>query len=125
MIQAEDEIAAIGMVLGAGWAGARAMTSTSGPGISLMAEFAGYGYYAEIPAVIWDIQRVGPSTGLPTRTAQGDVAFVLRAVARRHATPDPAAELGARLLRVRHAARSTWPSGCRRRCSCSPISTSA
>jgi len=76
VVQAEDEIAAIGMVLGAGWAGARAMTSTSGPGISLMAEFAGYGYYAEIPAVIWDIQRIGPSTGLPTRTSQADVAFV-------------------------------------------------
>src|SRR5215510_1548308 len=76
VIQAEDEIAAVGMVLGAGWAGARAMTSTSGPGISLMAEFTGYGYYAEIPAVIWDIQRVGPSTGLPTRTAQGDIQFV-------------------------------------------------
>jgi len=76
VIQAEDEIAAVGMVLGASWAGARAMTSTSGPGISLMSEFAGYGYYAEIPAVIWDIQRVGPSTGLPTRTAQGDVQFV-------------------------------------------------
>src|SRR5262245_13997892 len=75
VVQAEDEIAAIGMVLGAGWAGARAMTSTSGPGISLMAEFVGYGYYAEIPAVIWDIQRVGPSTGLPTRTMQGDVMF--------------------------------------------------
>ncbi|HKQ57816.1 MAG TPA: 2-oxoacid:acceptor oxidoreductase subunit alpha [Candidatus Eisenbacteria bacterium] len=75
VVQAEDEIAAIGMVLGAGWAGARAMTSTSGPGISLMSEFTGYGYYAEIPAVIWDIQRVGPSTGLPTRTAQGDVLF--------------------------------------------------
>jgi 2-oxoglutarate ferredoxin oxidoreductase subunit alpha len=76
VIQAEDEIAAVGMVLGAGWAGSRAMTSTSGPGISLMAEFAGYGYYTEIPAVIWDIQRVGPSTGLPTRTAQADLAFV-------------------------------------------------
>jgi len=75
VVQAEDEISAIGMVLGAGWAGARAMTSTSGPGISLMSEFTGYGYYAEIPAVIWDIQRVGPSTGLPTRTAQGDVMF--------------------------------------------------
>jgi 2-oxoglutarate ferredoxin oxidoreductase subunit alpha len=75
VIQAEDEIAAIGMVLGANWAGARAMTATSGPGISLMAEFFGYGYYAEIPAVVWDIQRVGPSTGLPTRTAQGDLSF--------------------------------------------------
>lgn len=76
VLQAEDEIAAIGMVLGAGWAGARAMTSTSGPGISLMAEFAGYGYYTEIPGVIFDVQRVGPSTGLPTRTAQADLSFV-------------------------------------------------
>ncbi len=77
IVQAEDELAAIGMVFGAGWAGARAMTSTSGPGISLMAEFAGLGYFAEIPGVIWDIQRVGPSTGLPTRTAQGDIFEVV------------------------------------------------
>lgn len=73
VVQAEDEISALGIVIGAGWAGARAMTSTSGPGISLMSEFAGLGYYAEVPAVVFDIQRVGPSTGLPTRTAQGDV----------------------------------------------------
>jgi len=73
IVQAEDEIAAIGMVIGASWAGARAMTSTSGPGISLMSEFAGLSYYAEIPAVVFDIQRIGPSTGLPTRTAQGDI----------------------------------------------------
>ncbi|HEY7354084.1 MAG TPA: 2-oxoacid:acceptor oxidoreductase subunit alpha [Terriglobales bacterium] len=73
VVQAEDELAAIGMVIGAGWAGARAMTTTSGPGISLMSEFAGLSYYAEIPGVIWDIQRVGPSTGLPTRTSQGDI----------------------------------------------------
>jgi 2-oxoglutarate/2-oxoacid ferredoxin oxidoreductase subunit alpha len=73
IVQAEDEIAAIGMVIGASWVGARAMTSTSGPGISLMGEFTGLAYYAEIPAVIFDIQRVGPSTGLPTRTAQGDI----------------------------------------------------
>jgi 2-oxoglutarate ferredoxin oxidoreductase subunit alpha len=73
VIQAEDEIGAIGMVIGAGWAGARAMTATSGPGISLMTEFAGMAYYAEVPAVIWDVQRMGPSTGLPTRTSQGDV----------------------------------------------------
>src|SRR5262245_24718314 len=73
VVQAEDELAAIGMVLGAGWAGARSMTSTSGPGISLMGEFVGLGYYAEIPGVIFDIQRVGPSTGLPTRTMQGDI----------------------------------------------------
>ena len=73
VIQAEDELAAIGMVLGAGWNGARAFTPTSGPGISLMSEFLGYGYYAEIPAVLFDVQRVGPSTGMPTRTQQGDI----------------------------------------------------
>jgi 2-oxoglutarate ferredoxin oxidoreductase subunit alpha len=73
VVQAEDELSAIGMVLGAGWAGARAMTSTSGPGITLMGEFVGLGYYAEIPAVIFDVQRVGPSTGLPTRTAAGPI----------------------------------------------------
>lgn len=73
VVQAEDEIAALGMAIGAGWAGARSMTATSGPGISLMGEFTGLAYYAEVPAVIFDIQRVGPSTGLPTRTAQGDV----------------------------------------------------
>ncbi len=73
IVQAEDELAAIGMLLGAGWAGARAVTSTSGPGISLMSEFAGYGYFTEIPAVIWDVQRMGPSTGLPTRVSQGDL----------------------------------------------------
>ncbi|HEX6505462.1 MAG TPA: 2-oxoacid:acceptor oxidoreductase subunit alpha [Terriglobales bacterium] len=73
IVQAEDELAAIGMVLGAGWAGARSMTATAGPGISLMSEFAGLSYYAEVPGVVWDIQRVGPSTGLPTRTSQGDI----------------------------------------------------
>lgn len=75
LVQAEDELAAFSMVLGAGWAGTRAMTATSGPGLSLMAEGAGYAYYAEIPTVIWDVQRLGPSTGLPTRTSQGDVTF--------------------------------------------------
>jgi 2-oxoglutarate ferredoxin oxidoreductase subunit alpha len=74
-VQAEDELASLGQVLGAGWAGARAMTATSGPGISLMGEFAGFGYYAEIPAVVFDIQRVGPSTGMPTRTQQGDISM--------------------------------------------------
>ncbi len=73
VVQAEDEIAALGMVIGAGWVGARSMTSTAGPGVSLMAEFVGLGYYAEVPAVIFDVQRVGPSTGLPTRTAQPDI----------------------------------------------------
>jgi 2-oxoglutarate/2-oxoacid ferredoxin oxidoreductase subunit alpha len=73
IVQAEDELSALGMALGAGWLGARSMTATSGPGISLMSEFVGLGYYAEVPTVIFDIQRVGPSTGLPTRTAQGDI----------------------------------------------------
>ncbi|MEA2683610.1 MAG: 2-oxoglutarate/2-oxoacid ferredoxin oxidoreductase subunit alpha [Chloroflexota bacterium] len=75
IIQAEDELAAAGMVIGAGWAGARSMTATSGPGLSLMAEFAGLAYYAEVPMVVMDIQRIGPSTGLPTRTSQGDIEF--------------------------------------------------
>jgi 2-oxoglutarate ferredoxin oxidoreductase subunit alpha len=75
VVQAEDELAAIGMAVGAGWAGLRAMTSTSGPGLSLMTEYAGMAYFAEVPIVVWDIQRVGPSTGLPTRTAQGDLTF--------------------------------------------------
>ncbi|HUY78989.1 MAG TPA: 2-oxoacid:acceptor oxidoreductase subunit alpha [Ktedonobacterales bacterium] len=73
ILQAEDEIAALGTVVGAGWAGARAMTSTSGPGVSLMTEYAGFAYFTEIPCVVWDIQRMGPSTGLPTRTSQGDI----------------------------------------------------
>ncbi len=76
IVQAEDELSAIGMAIGAGWGGLRSMTSTSGPGLSLMTEFIGLAYYAEIPVVIWDVQRVGPSTGLPTRTAQGDITFV-------------------------------------------------
>jgi len=75
VVQAEDELAAIGMCIGAGWAGLRAMTSTSGPGLSLMTEFAGLAYYGEVPIVVWDVQRVGPSTGLPTRTSQGDLTF--------------------------------------------------
>src|SRR6202789_2142544 len=74
VVQAEDELAAIGMALGAGWAGARSMTSTSGPGISLMAEFVGFGYFTEIPEVIFDIERVGPSTDMPTRTSQADLS---------------------------------------------------
>jgi len=73
ILQAEDELAAIGMVIGAGWAGARAFTSTAGPGISLMSEFIGLAYYGEVPAVIFNVQRTGPSTGMPTRTQQGDL----------------------------------------------------
>ena len=76
VVQAEDELSAIGMTIGAGWSGLRAMTSTSGPGLSLMTEFAGLAYYAEVPIVVWDVQRIGPSTGLPTRTSQGDLTFV-------------------------------------------------
>ena len=75
IVQAEDELAAIGMTVGAGWAGLRSMTSTSGPGLSLMTEYAGMAYFAEVPVVIWDVQRIGPSTGLPTRTSQGDLTF--------------------------------------------------
>lgn len=73
IVQAEDELAAIGMAIGAGWGGLRSMTSTSGPGLSLMSEFVGLAYFSETPIVVWDVQRVGPSTGLPTRTSQGDV----------------------------------------------------
>jgi 2-oxoglutarate ferredoxin oxidoreductase subunit alpha len=92
VVQAEDELAAAGMVMGAGWAGARAMTSTSGPGMSLMAEFAGLSYFAEIPAVVWNVQRMGPSTGLPTRTSQGDIisAYYLSHGDTRHVVLFPA-----------------------------------
>lgn len=76
VVQAEDELAAIGMAVGAGWGGLRSLTSTSGPGISLMTEFAGLAYFSEVPVVIWDVQRVGPSTGLPTRTQQGDITMI-------------------------------------------------
>ena len=77
VVQSEDELAAIGMAVGAGWSGLRSMTSTSGPGLSLMTEFVGLAYYAEVPVVIWDIQRIGPSTGLPTRTSQADLSFAM------------------------------------------------
>jgi len=79
VVQAEDELAAAGMVIGGGWAGIRAMTATSGPGISLMSEFIGLAYFAEIPGVIWDVNRTGPSTGLPTRTQQGDLSMLYEA----------------------------------------------
>ena len=115
-IQAEDELAAIGMVIGAMWNGARAFTATSGPGISLMNEFLGLAYYAEVPAVIFDIQRVGPSTGMPTRTQQCDIM-----AARTHRTATRATS--ACIRRIRKSA-STWRcrrsisrSACRRRCS--------
>src|ERR1019366_7853015 len=73
IVQAEDELASLGMRLGAGWAGARSMTATAGAGLSLVSAFIGPGYYAELPAVIFNVERVGPSTGLPTRTAQSDL----------------------------------------------------
>lgn len=101
IVQAEDELAAAGMIIGAGWAGARAMTATSGPGISLMAEFAGLAYFAEIPCVFWDITRMGPSTGLPTRTSQGDLLFThflghgdTRQICLLPATPEECFEFG-------------------------------
>ena len=86
IVQAEDELASIGMVIGAAWNGARAFTATSGPGISLMQEFIGLAYFAEIPAVIFDVQRAGPSTGMPTRTQQCDVTHLRLCVAWRHQT---------------------------------------
>ncbi len=107
IVQAEDELAAAGMIIGAGWAGARSMTATSGPGISLMAEFAGLAYYAEIPCVIWDITRMGPSTGLPTRTSQGDILFIhflghgdTRQIVLLPGTPEEAFEFGWRAFDI-------------------------
>lgn len=101
VIQAEDELAAAGMILGAGFSGARSMTATSGPGISLMSEFVGLAYVAEIPCVFWNIARMGPSTGLPTRTSQGDLLFIhflghgdSRQIVLLPATPEEAFEFG-------------------------------
>ena len=103
IVQAEDELASIGMVIGAAWNGARAFTATSGPGISLMQEFIGLAYFAEIPAVIFDVQRAGPSTGMPTRTQQTDITCLRLCLARRHqACPaDPGRPV--RVLRIRRA----------------------
>ena len=117
IVQAEDELASIGMVIGAAWNGARAFTATSGPGISLMQEFLGLAYFAEIPAVLFDVQRGSPSTGMPTRTQQADLLSLRLRVARRHQAraavsrrPDANASRSARR-------RSTSPTGCRRRSS--------
>ena len=101
IVQAEDEIASIGIVVGAGWNGARAFTCTSGPGISLMQEFVGLSYFAEIPAVIFDVQRGGPSTGMPTRTQQSDILLGRLRLARRHQAPAAVPRGPARVLRVR------------------------
>ncbi len=114
-IQAEDELAAIGMVIGAMWNGARAFTATAGPGISLMSEFLGLAYYAEVPAVMFDIQRVGPSTGMPTRTQQSDLLSCAYASHgdTRHVLP--VSRQSRRMLLHGRRRLSTWPSGCRRR----------
>ena len=125
MIQAEDELASIGMVIGASWNGARAFTATSGPGISLMQEFLGLAYYTEIPAVVFDVQRVGPSTGMPTRTQQCDIRSAAYASHgdTRHVCLYPANP--EECFHMAPSRRSTWPSACRPRCWCCPISTSA
>ena len=99
IVQAEDELASIGMALGAGWAGARSMTATAGPGLSLMSEFIGLGYYAELPAVIFDVERVGPSTGLPTRTAAGRYSHGRHAFPRRYQAPHVLSLLARGVLR--------------------------
>ena len=125
IVQAEDEIASIGMVIGAGWNGARAFTATSGPGISLMQEFIGLAYFAEIPAVIFDVQRAGPSTGMPTRTQQSDILSCAYASHgdTKHVLLFP--EDPARGLRIRRARPSISPTGCRPRSSSCSTSTSA
>ncbi len=125
IVQAEDELASIGMVIGAAWNGARAFTATSGPGISLMQEFIGLAYFAEIPAVIFDVQRGGPSTGMPTRTQQSDILALGLRLARRHQARAPVPRGPARVLRVRAPRPSTSPTGCRRRSSSCSTSTSA
>ena len=125
IVQAEDELASIGMVIGAAWNGARAFTATSGPGISLMQEFIGLAYFAEIPAVIFDVQRGGPSTGMPTRTQQSDILICRLRLARRHQARAAVPRGPARVLRVRRRRPSTSPTGCRRRSSSCSTSTSA
>ncbi|MFW5748653.1 MAG: 2-oxoacid:acceptor oxidoreductase subunit alpha [Chloroflexota bacterium] len=114
IVQAEDELAAAGMIVGAGFSGARAMTATSGPGISLMSEFTGLAYFAEIPCVFWDITRMGPSTGLPTRTSQGDILFThflghgdSRQIVLLPGTPEEAFEFGWKAFDI--ADRAQWP----------------
>jgi 2-oxoglutarate/2-oxoacid ferredoxin oxidoreductase subunit alpha len=124
IIQAEDELAAVGMVVGANWVGARAFTSTSGPGISLMSEFIGLAYYAEVPTVIFDVQRTGPSTGMPTRTQQGDLLLCAYASHgdTKHIMLFPATRRSASISPWR---RSTFPSAFRLPCSFCRIWTSA
>ena len=123
-MQAEDELAAIGVAIGGGWNGARAFTATSGPGISLMSEFLGLAYFAEVPVVLFNIQRGGPSTGMPTRTQQSDIISCAYASHgdTKHVLLFPRTPPSA----SRWARRpSTSPSGCRRPSSSCPTSTSA
>ena len=123
IIQAEDELAAAGMVIGAAWMGARSFTPTSGPGISLMSEFIGLAYYAEIPSVFFDVQRTGPSTGMPTRTQQGDImlcAYASHGDTKHICCIRPTR----RSASISPWRRSIWRSVSRRRSSSSPISTS-
>ncbi len=117
IVQAEDELAAIGMVLGAGWAGARSMTATAGPGISLMAEFAGLAYYAEVPGVVWDIQRVGPSTGLAHAHRAGRHSFHRVSLARRHQTHHADSRVRWTSASAWRRTPSIWPNNSRRWCS--------
>ena len=117
IIQAEDELASIGMVIGAAWNGARAFTATSGPGISLMQEFIGLAYFAEIPAVIFDIQRGSPSTGMPTRTQQADILLGRLRLARRHQARAAVPAGPERERSPSPPMRSTSPTGCRPRSS--------
>ena len=124
IVQAEDELASIGVVIGAAWNGARAFTATSGPGISLMQEFVGLSYFAEIPSVIFDVQRAGPCTGMPTRTQQSDVL-----AAPMPAMAIPSISCCSPKIRTNASASapmpSTWRTGCRRRSSCCSTSISA
>ena len=116
-MQAEDEIASIGMVVGAGWNGARAFTATSGPGVSLMTEFIGLAYFAEIPVTIINVQRGGPSTGMPTRTQQADILSLRLRLARRHQACAAVPAKTRTNASSTPPRRWTWPTGCRRRCS--------
>ena len=120
LIQAEDELAAAGMVIGAGWCGARSFTSTAGPGISLMSEFIGLAYYTEIPGVFFDIQRTGPSTGMPTRTQQGDLLSIAylshgdtKHIALFPANPEECFYLARRSVRSRRAFSDAGVRACR------------
>ena len=124
IVQAEDELASIGMVIGAAWNGARAFTATSGPGISLMQEFLGLAYFAEIPSVIFDVQQRGPSTGMPTRTQQCDIMSCAYASHgdTKHVLLCP--KTRPKLSNSAHT-RSIWPTDCRPRSSSCSISISA